>query len=281
MATPTPPPPRAAASNAAADSDADNDNEWPERLYDFSDKVLRHMTPLVVILHTLFVAPMTFRVMPYFIDRVSDAQRSGQNPPRPPRGPLLPDFAFFGLSADALDQTFASYGPEGRQAYSDLLSIDVLFAISYGLWFGDVMGIIARLAGVRRRGPWRAAHLLPWLATAFDLLENALLALSLRMFDPESGRVGGKRGGLCPAVVSALASGAVQLKWAALALSAVALTLTLMRLLIRVAIFLGHYVCGKRGPKRSRGHRGGGDGDGGGGGGRRRRGGGPRQHHDD
>jgi hypothetical protein len=246
----------------ARDDDGDGGRErppaplFPPAVRDLSEWVLRRMTPINVLLHVALIAPLQFRVMPFFINAVADAQRAAVASgaaPSPPAGPLLPDFRLFGLSSETLDQTLAAFGPHGREAYGRLLRVDLLYALGYGLFFGDVQGIVANLAGVRR-GPWRALHLLPWIAASFDVLEDLFLAACLHCFDARTGRVEPE---IYRALVSLLASAAIQLKWASLAVAGVALTLTLMRGIVRLGLFLGSYVCGKRGGGgRRRGRRG-------------------------
>jgi hypothetical protein len=259
---------------------ANEANDPLARVFAFSEWVLRNMmTPKHVLLHAAIIAPLQFRVVPKFIDAVALAQRAAAASgaaPAPPPGPLLPDFRFLGVSADALDATFAAYGPQGREAYANLLRVDVLYAAAYALFFGDVQGVAANLAGVRR-GPWRAAHLLPWAAASLDVAEDVFLGAALHGFDAKAGRVAP---GLYRELVSLLASAAIQAKWLGLAVCLVVLALTLMRGIVRLGLFLGHYVCGR---KRHGGGGGGGGprrrGPGGGGGGRR--GGGRRDGGDD
>lgn len=265
--------------DADRNDNTNTDNNPLAPVFAFSEWVLRNMmTPKHVLLHAAIIAPLQFRIVPKFIDAVALAQRaaaaSGAAPPPPP-GPLLPDFRFLGISADALDATFAAYGPHGREAYANLLRVDVLYAAAYALFFGDVQGIAANLSGVRR-GPWRAMHLLPWAAASLDVLEDVFLGAALHGYDAKAGRVAP---GLYRELVSLLASAAIQAKWLALAVCLLVLTLTLMRGLLRLAHFVAHYVCGR---KRHGGAGGGGGGPrrrgpGGGGG---RRGGGRRDRDD-
>jgi len=260
-----PPRRRSTPTGGGADGDGDGDGDAMPPLfpvYALSGWVRRRtMTPYWVAAHAALVAALHFRAMPHLIDRVAGAQRAalahGTAPPMP-AGPLLPDFRLFGFSAETLDRTFAAYGPAGRRAYADLLRADGFYIVGWALFFGDVQAIAAKLAGVRRN-PWRALHLLPWVAAAFDALEDALLGAALCAFDPATGRV---EPGAWRAAVSALASGACQLKWIALAAFLGALALTLGRGVVRLGLFLGGYVCGRRGggggPSGGRGRRGGG-----------------------
>jgi hypothetical protein len=229
-------------------------------VYRLSAWVIKNMmTPMMVLVHCAVIAPLHFRVMPHMIDRVSSAQRAASSPPAGaaallsfkraaaappmPPGPLLPDFRLFGFSAETLDATFAAYGPVGRLAYRDYLTVDLPYAAAWALFFGDVLAIAAKLAGVRSN-PWRSLHLLPWLAAAFDVVEDAFLGMALCAFDPATGRV---EPGVVRGVVSFLASAACSTKWAVLAAFVVGLALTLGRLIIRLGLFLGSYVCGRRG----------------------------------
>ena len=71
---------------------------------------LKRMTQVNVLLHVALIAPLTFRVMPHFMDYVENAQlaavaNGSENPP--PVGPYLPDISEFGQGYDELDDTFS------------------------------------------------------------------------------------------------------------------------------------------------------------------------------
>jgi hypothetical protein len=134
-----------------------------------------------------------------------------------PASLVSPDSRTGGYGAASLDALFACWGPEGRRLYVQTqLSLDLVFPLVYSLLLGLLVLSVAQ--GGQER--WA---LVPLLAAAADLGENALLA------------------GLAwqgPPVLPALASLALVLTWAKFGLLAASLASILVLAVRRLISFL-------------------------------------------
>lgn len=128
--------------------------------------VRKYVIPLVIF---LFLILSVMQVGPYSIEKLSEA--SG--------GIGMLDMKF-GYSEILVNRMMENLGDVGRQLYMKLLCIDFLFVIVFMLLQVILISVLLPAAGTGASR--RMLMLLPFVRSAFDILENSLLLVILTSY---------------------------------------------------------------------------------------------------
>ncbi|HLN32513.1 MAG TPA: hypothetical protein VK395_32595 [Gemmataceae bacterium] len=124
-----------------------------------------------------------------------------------------------GYGPQDVQKLFISYGAEGRERYGLFLTIDMVFAISYGLFLATSLRCALRPPVATAESRWNDLSFLPLCAAAADCTENLCILLLLSVYPA------------VPAALAYTASTATIVKWL---LAAISIVLILIAVGIRL-----------------------------------------------
>lgn len=85
----------------------------------------------------------------------------------------IPDLQYFNSNKDIYN-TLEKYGHDGRRTYERILLADIIYPTIYGFFFSILLTLILRKAFPDRSDSWQW-NILPFGATLFDYIENAVI----------------------------------------------------------------------------------------------------------
>jgi hypothetical protein len=122
-------------------------------------------------------------------------------------GGVRPLDAQLGYGPGDVYSLLTKYGGEGRRHYALFLAVDMVYAVSYGLFLAGLLRIVLRALGIRAGSSWNYLCVLPIAAGSADCIENASFLVLLAAY-PD-----------VPLAVVYIASAATALKWLLAAVS--------------------------------------------------------------